>query len=194
MVFPAARPADFVKRPFWFHGFDYNATAASRVAITGTIYNGYVFCLDPEAFADSGWVSNAPTLFPSLPSGMVLKGVGDGYYCANVTKPKTGILPLVAGFATGLPPEGITANDYASGIWIDLVVQAEAAQVYTHANMTYGTTLLGAATAEWSLVALAVGTDGANLHSICAKSLVTADTSSTAANKTCSFRSPIGRW
>ena len=194
MVFPAARPADFVKRPFWFHGFTYNATAASRTAVTGTILNGYVFCLDPEAFADSGWVATAPTSFPSLPSGMVLKGVGDSFYCTNVCKPTTGVLPLVAGFATGLPPEGITAADYASGIWIDLVVQAEAAQIYTHANMSYGTTKLAAANGEWSLVALAGSTDGVNIPSQCAVALQTADTSTTAANKVCSFRSPVGRW
>lgn len=194
MIFPAGRPADFVKRPFWFHGFTYNATPGSRTAITGTIYNGYVFCLDPEAFADSGWSSSSPMSFPNLPSGMILKGTGDGFYCANVTKPTTGILPLVAGFATGLPPEGITAADYAAGMWIDLVVQAEAAQVYTHANMTYGSTLLVAANGDWGLVASAVGTDGVNIPKVCGVPLVTADTSSTAANKTIKFRSPVGQW
>lgn len=180
-------------RPFWFHGFTYNATPGSRTQITDTIKNGYVFCLDPEASADAG------TSDANLPSGMALRPpyaqVSNARYARNVTKPATGILPLVAGIVTNLPPEGLAAADYAGGgVWIDLIVESEAVLAYTHANMTYGVTLLGAANGDWGLVALAVGTNGANIPLVCGIPLVTVDTSSTAANKLISFKRPVGQF
>lgn len=140
-----AKTSTWIVRDFWFHGFTYNATPGSRTQITGTIYNGSVFCLDPEAADDNAAVNPYPT-------GMVLQGQhgvgtlgenGDTRYVYNVTQPATGILDMFAGILVGAPPEGLASADYATGRWVSLATRADMIPVRmngTTANVYTGAT------------------------------------------------------
>lgn len=122
-----AKTFTYIERQFWFHGFTFNATPGSRTALSGTVYNGSLFCLDPEAADDNAAVSPFPT-------GMSLAGQhgagtlgenGDTRYVYNVTQPATGILDLFAGILVSAPPEGLTATQYGTGMWVTLAVRAD---------------------------------------------------------------------
>jgi len=159
----------WVLKDFWFTGFTYNATASSRAAITGSIVNGSVFCIDPLATAD----------LASLPTGMTLKGSGDARYALNVTKPSTDILSLVAGVLVNAPYGGYNAGSdpatsYVGGRWVTLAVAGDSVPVLFTSGVTlaYGTSFLGATDAQWYASLLALGTNGANIPSMFARPLI----------------------
>lgn len=168
----------WVLKDFWFHGYNYNATPGSRTAVTGSIVNGSVFCLDPEAYTDEA----------SLPSGMSIKGNGDAKYTLNVCKPTTGVLSLVAGVLVNAPYGGYNAGSdpatsYVGGRWVTLAVAGDAVPVLFTSGVALdyndGGSYLGATDGQWYASVLAVGTNGANLPYMFGRPLL--DVASTAA-------------
>lgn len=186
-------------RSFWFPGFTYNATLASRTALSSvandTIKNGYVFCYDPEAYDDC---LPSPKPAATLPTGMILKGagtllssgtpataanaspLGDGGWCRNVCKPTTGVLSNFAGVLVNAPPEGYRPDKgfadggYQGGRWIDLCFAGESVPTMVNGDVAGATpaafeALLMPVTGQWYLSPVAVGTNGANLPAICGR-------------------------
>lgn len=177
---------NWVLKDFWFHGYNYNATPVSRTAVTGSILNGSLFCIDPEAYTDES----------SLPAGMSIKGNGDAKYVQNVCKPTTGVLSLVAGVLVSAPYGGLTATQYTGGCWVTLAVKADSVPVLFTSGVALdyndGGSYLGATDGQWYASVLAVGTNGANIPYMFGRPLL--DVASTSAQTyACSVSTPIMR-
>jgi len=159
----------------YYSGYSYNATPASRAALSDTVKNGYVVCADPTAMADRTYTKLDP------------KAIADpGIYSNIVTKPATGILPLVVGIVVDLPAGGRSGPG-----WLTVATMADEIDALLLGNFTAYTDLLIAANGAWSLAPAAVGTNGANIPISCGNCLQLANYSS-AANGRIRFRAPYG--
>lgn len=186
----------------WFHGYTYNATLGSRTQLTDTIKNGYLMAIDPEAFEDGFAAATANADYPSrgtptntyptdatYKAQMILNGYGNDRPYIQITKPTSGMSGrLLAGVITGLTTDLVGTKlagngGYIGGVWLTLIV-AGPARAYTKANSSRGTTLgadLSASGTDLYALAAIDTTTATNNQLVAAKSLVTHDTSTTAA-------------
>lgn len=98
-------------KTFWYHGFNYNATLASRAQITTVITEGMFFALDIEAHEDinvSGGTPPTGTDYGLMsikpePNGGSNTSTGNAAFALSrvVTKPYTNSLSAFAGVVTG---------------------------------------------------------------------------------------------
>lgn len=98
-------------KSFWYHGFNYNATLASRAQITTVITEGMFFALDIEAHEDinvSGGTPPTGTDYGLMnikpePNGGSNTGTGNAAFALSrvVTKPYTNSLAAFAGVVAG---------------------------------------------------------------------------------------------
>jgi hypothetical protein len=98
-------------KTFWYHGFSYNATLASRAQITTVITEGMFFCLDIEAHEDinvSGGTPPTGTDYGTMnikpePNAGSGTSTGNAAFALSkiVTKPYTNSLSGFAGVVAG---------------------------------------------------------------------------------------------
>ncbi len=158
-------------RPYWYPRFTYNTTPGSRTFVTDTIKNGYVFCVDPEAYTDEASLPTATGLTgaDAVYNGtqMILRGEGAYKYCRNVVKPTTGVLGLFAGVVVNAPPEGFTVANTPNGVQLELAYSAEYIRAWCLGDMSTSgyETMLGPVDGQWYLgiIGTASATDSTSL-------------------------------
>lgn len=157
---PASRASGAVRmtRRFFFPGYTYNATAGSRTAITSTLTNGMVLCLDPLAWDHRGTVISGRAV-PQVEA--ILDGILN-QRTINVTQPATAILNLVAGIVVGLPTSGVPSSEYQAGVNLQLATAGEV-MALVQGNVTAHGLPLTATNGQTYLVPQSdTGSNGAN--------------------------------
>lgn len=142
--------ASVIVKSFYYHGFNYNATLASRIQITTVITEGMFFCIDPEAHNDINRAAGTPPtgtdygpmgIRPEVNGGSVTSLGNESWSVARVaTRPATAILPLFAGVVINRrSPRKWGSQSYGAGPqYLDLVTGGEVVLCRLNGTFTLG--------------------------------------------------------
>jgi hypothetical protein len=157
---PASRAsgATRITRRFFFPGYTFNATAGSRTAISTTLTNGMVLCVDPLAWDHRGTVISGRAV-PQVETE--LNGILN-QRTINATVPATAILNLVAGVVVGLPNSGLASSEYTGGANLQVATAGEVMALVQGNVTAYNLPLVAVNGQTYLAPAADTGTNGAN--------------------------------